>query len=166
MPASTPAEQITKYLTDAHSIEEQALVQMERAPGMAGDAELGRIFAEHLAETREHERAVRAELERRGAEPSTVKDIAGRLGGWGMVIFARVNPDTPGKLAVHAYSYEYMELAAYELLRRIAERAGDEETAAACVEILEQERAMARFIDDNWDRFAALSLREHGAAVA
>ena len=37
MSASSIDEQVTKYLTDAHSIEEQALVQMERAPAMAGD---------------------------------------------------------------------------------------------------------------------------------
>ena len=30
-------EQVTKYLTDAHSIEQQALEQMKRAPDIAGD---------------------------------------------------------------------------------------------------------------------------------
>ena len=43
-----------------------------------------------------------------------------------MVAFARLNPDTPGKLAAHAYAHEHMELAAYELLRRVAQRAEDE----------------------------------------
>src|SRR5919108_145319 len=118
-------EQLTKHLTDAHSIEVQALEQMRMAPRIAGDPGLSAIFREHMTETAEHERLVRSELERRGASPSAVKDIAGRVGGWGMVLFARVNPDTPGKLAMHAYSYEHMELAAYELLRRIADRAGE-----------------------------------------
>ena len=104
--------QITKYLTDAHSIEVQALEQMRLAPRIAGDEELAGIFREHLDETAEHERLVRGELEARGAEPSTAKDVAGRVGGWGMVLFAKLNPDTPGKLAMHAYSYEHMELAA------------------------------------------------------
>src|SRR5215211_4357601 len=125
MSASSLDAQITKYLTDAHSIEEQALVQMEQAPRMAGDPDLARIFKEHLAETREHEREVRRELQRRGAEPSTVKDVAGKLGGWGMLLFARLNPDTPGKLVVHGYSYEHMELAAYELERAMADRVAE-----------------------------------------
>jgi ferritin-like metal-binding protein YciE len=163
MSVSSIEEQITKYLTDAHSIEEQALAQMERAPAMAGDAELGRIFAEHREETREHERAVRAELERRGAEPSTVKDIAGRVGGWGMVLFARLNPDTPGKLAVHAYSYEHMELAAYELLRRMAERAGDEHVRELAQRIGSQERAMADRVAERWDRAVTAALRDKDA---
>src|SRR5918997_569323 len=119
-------EQLTKYLTDVHSIEEQALAQLRLAPRVAGDRELARAYAEHLRETEDQERLVREQLERRGAKPSAVKDVAGRVGGWGMILFARANPDTPGKLAMHAYSYEHMELAAYELLRRIAERAGDE----------------------------------------
>src|SRR5687768_8923021 len=119
-------EQLIKYLTDVHSVEEQALAQMRLAPRVAGDAQLRLIFREHLRETEEHERLVREQLERLGASPNTVKDVAGRVGGWGMILFARVNPDSPGKLAMHAHSYEHMELAAYELLRRIAEHAGDE----------------------------------------
>jgi ferritin-like metal-binding protein YciE len=163
MSASSLEDQITKYLTDAHSIEEQALVQMEQAPRMAGDPELAKIFKEHLAETREHEQAVRAELSRRGAEPSTVKDVAGKLGGWGMVLFARLNPDTPGKLAVHGYSYEHMELAAYELLKRMAQRAGDQHVVELCERLGGQERAMADRVAERWDRAVDASLRQKGA---
>jgi ferritin-like metal-binding protein YciE len=163
MSASSLEDQITKYLTDAHSIEEQALVQMEQAPRMAGDPDLARIFKEHLAETREHEQAVRGELTRRGAEPSTIKDVAGKLGGWGMVLFARLNPDTPGKLAAHGYSYEHMELAAYELLKRMAQRAGDGDVVALCERIGGQERAMADRVAERWDRAVDASLKEKSA---
>jgi ferritin-like metal-binding protein YciE len=163
MTADTIEEQITKYLTDVHSIEEQALAQLKLAPRVAADPELQRIFAEHQAETEQHERLVRAQLETRGAKPSTVKDVAGRVGGWGMILFARVNPDTPGKLAMHAYSYEHMELAAYELLRRIATRGHDEPVRAMAEEIGAQERAMADRIAAMWDRAVEASLREKGA---
>src|SRR4051794_23958068 len=163
MTANSLAEQLTKYLTDLHSIEEQALAQMQLAPRLAGDAELQRIFVEHHNETEEHERLVRAQLDRRDAKPSAIKDVAGRVGGWGMILFARVNPDTPGKLAMHAYSYEHMELAAYELLRRLAERAGDEPARAMAEQIGGQERAMADRIADMWDRAVEASLRDKGA---
>src|SRR5215216_4181281 len=156
-------EQITKYLTDVHSIEVQALAQMRVAPRLAGDPELGRIFREHLRETEEHERLVREELERRGQRPSRVKDAAGRAGGWGMVLFARVNPDTPGKLAMHAFSYEHMELAAYELLRRLADRAQEPAVAEMASTIGAQERAMADRLDQRWDAAVDASLREKGA---
>ena len=160
--ASLP-DQLTKYLTDVHAIEVQALAQMRLAPRLAGAAELQRIFVEHENETAEHERLVREQLERRGAKPSAVKDIAGRVGGWGMILFARVNPDSPGKLAMHAYSYEHMEEAAYELLRRIAERAGDEPVRALAEQIGGQERAMAERIAAHWDQAVSASLAEKGA---
>src|ERR687895_1299834 len=152
MPGNAADEQLTKYLTDVHSIEEQALAQLRLAPRVAGDRELKRAFAEHLRETEDQERLVREQLEQRGAKPSTVKDVAGRVGGWGMIVFARVNPDTPGKLAMHAFSYEHMELAAYELLRRIADRAGDEQVAAMARTIGGQEPAMADRIAAHWGR--------------
>src|SRR3954467_14515590 len=156
-------EQITKYLTDIHSIEEQALAQMRAAPKIAGSPALAAIYAEHCTETEGQERDVRAALEARGAQPGAVKDVAGRVGGWGMVLFARVNPDTPGKLAMHAFSYEHMELAAYELLRRIAERGGDAEIAAPASRIGGQERAMAGRVGDRWDLAVDASLREKDA---
>src|SRR3954454_5884161 len=156
-------EQIIKYLTDIHSIEEQALAQMRLAPRVAGSPALAAMYAEHCTETEAQERDVRAALEARGAQPSTVKDVAGRVGGWGMVLFARVNPDTPGKLAMHAFSYEHMELAAYELLRRVAERAGDTATLELARRVGEQERAMADRIAARWDEAVEASLAEKGA---
>ncbi len=153
-------EQLTKHLTDVHSIEEQALQQMLVAPRMAGDAELARAFREHLEETREQERRVRERLTSRGADPSRLKDLAGRAGGIGMVIFARTQPDTPGKLAAHAFAYEHMEMAAYDLLALVAERAGDGETAETARSIRDQEAAMAARLEDGFDRAVDASLRD------
>jgi ferritin-like metal-binding protein YciE len=153
-------EQLTKYLTDAHSIEEQALLQMRIAPRLAGDPELVQAFREHLAETEAHEQRVRARLAARGSDPSRVKDLVARAGGVGMVLFARSQPDTPGKLTAHAYSYEHMELAAYELLALVAERAGDSETVEMARSIGEQEAAMGERLSARFDRAVAASLRD------
>jgi ferritin-like metal-binding protein YciE len=75
--------QLVKHLTDVHSIEEQALTQMRRAPKIAGDAELAHVFERHLTETERQERVVRERLEAHDAAPSTIKDIAGKAGGLG-----------------------------------------------------------------------------------
>jgi ferritin-like metal-binding protein YciE len=117
-------DQLTKYLTDAHSIEEQALAQLRSAPDIAGDPELAAIYREHLGETEGHERRVRGLLEGRGAEPSLTKDTVMKLGGKGFLLFAKLQPDTPGKLHAHSLSYEALEQSSYELLRRTAERRG------------------------------------------
>src|SRR3954470_23793882 len=135
-------EQLNKYLADAHSIEEQALAQMRTAPDIAGDPSLAAIFREHLTETERHERLTRERLEARGGTPSRFKKLVMEVGGKGFVLFARSQPDTPGKLTAHAYSYEALEQASYELLGRLALRAGDEAAVEMAHDILKDEYAM------------------------
>jgi ferritin-like metal-binding protein YciE len=160
MSANTLDEQLTKYLTDAHSIEQQALAQMRVAPDLAGDPEIAAAFTRHLAETEGHESLIRQRLGARDARPAAVKDLVGTITGKGFAAFARSQPDTPGKLLAHAFSYEHMELAAYDLLCSLADRAGDTETAAAARHIREQERAMAERLAGLLDRAADAALRE------
>jgi ferritin-like metal-binding protein YciE len=62
-------QQLIKYLTDVHSIEIQGLAQLERAPSIAGDEQIAAAFREHLEETHEQERMVKACLEERGPTP-------------------------------------------------------------------------------------------------
>jgi len=155
-------EQLVAYLADAHSVEEQALVQMRAAPRVAGDERLAAAFEEHLRETEGHERAVRERLAAHGADPSRLKDAAGRAGGWGMVLFARSQPDTPGKLAAHAYSYEHLEEATYELLRRAAEHVGDAQTVTAAQEIGAEEKRMEERLAGLFDAAVDASLRDLG----
>lgn len=151
-------EQIVKYLADVHSIELQALAQLRAAPKIAADERLCEAFEQHLVETEDQERRVRERLEALGGEPSKLKDAAGAAGGWGMVAFAAAQPDTPGKLAMHAYSYEHMELAAYELLKRLAERAGDGETARMAADIAAEEGRMAERLEQSFDTAVEASL--------
>jgi ferritin-like metal-binding protein YciE len=160
MTPSSLDDQLDKYLTDVHSIELQALAQLKSAPDMAGDPALAEAFSEHLVETEQHERLVRERLEARGASPAKVKDLVGTITGKAFVLFARGNPDTPGKLVNHAFSYEHMELAAYELLAGVAERAGDGETVRVASEIRRQEQAMGDRLAQNFDRAAEAALRE------
>jgi ferritin-like metal-binding protein YciE len=157
-------EQVITYLADVHSIEVQALVQMERAPDIAGDPRLAEAFTEHLEETREHERLVRDVLTQRGADASRLKDLAGRIGGWAMIVFARMNPDTPGKLTAHAFSYEHMEVAAYALLERAADRAGDSAVVQLARRIGGQEKAMGRRLAASFDQAVDASLRDKAAS--
>src|SRR3954447_24370781 len=163
MPENSLEEQLHKYLTDIHSIEVQALAQMKRAPDLAGSPELAEMYKQHEGETEEHKRLIEERLEAHGESPNKPKDIAGSVTGWGFVLFAKLNPDTPGKLAAHAHSYEAMEEAAYEFLIRVADRAADEDTAQVGRRILGQEKAMKGRIFDHFDAAVEASLREKDA---
>jgi ferritin-like metal-binding protein YciE len=153
-------EQIVKYLGDIHAIEEQALVQMKIAPKIAGDPTLEAVFERHLGETEDQKRRVEERLEALGGSPSKIKDAAGAASGPAFALFAKFQPDTPGKLVSHAFSYEHMELAAYELLSRLAARAKDEQTVRLAKDIGAQENEMARRLSENWDVAVNASLRE------
>src|ERR671933_201509 len=153
-------DQLIKYLTDAHSIEEQAIAQMRAAPDLAGDPGLAEAFRAHLAESERHEQLVRERLDAHGASPSKLKDAIMAVGGKGFVLFAKSQPDTTGKLTAHALSYEHLEYASYELLMRVARRAGDEETARVAEQIRDEESAMAQRIEDRTDGAVEAALRE------
>jgi ferritin-like metal-binding protein YciE len=155
-------EQLTKYLTDAHSVEVQALAQLRRAPDLAGDPQLAQAYREHLAETEGHERRTRALLEARDASPSKVKDLVMKAGGKGFLLFAALNPDTPGKLHAHSTSYEGLELASYELLAEVAERAGEADVAEAARSIRDEERAMLERLESTYDVAVEASLAAVG----
>jgi ferritin-like metal-binding protein YciE len=122
----TLARQLVSYLTDAHAIERQALVAHPRdTPALAGDPGLARALEDHLVESEKHERLLREQLRALDAGPPAVGEAAPAATGGGVTMFAQAQPDTPGRLAAHAYAYEHLELAAHELLARVAERAGD-----------------------------------------
>lgn len=151
-------DQITKYLTDAHSIEQQSLQQMRTAPDIAGEAGLSQALRDHLQETEQHEGRIRDLLEARDASPSRLKDTVMRAGGAAFVLFARSQPDTPGKLAAHALSYEALEWASYDLLARTAKRAGEHEVAEVARSIRDEERRMMERIGGLFDRTVEASL--------
>lgn len=158
MSKTSLTSELIRYLADAHSIEEQALQQLRKAPDIAGDAELARLFREHLIETEEHERLMRERLATYDKDPSRFKDAIMRAGGVAFILFARIQPDTPGKLITHAYSYEHLEYAAYDILLRVAERAGDHETVQTASSIRDNEHEMARRLETAFDRATDASL--------
>jgi ferritin-like metal-binding protein YciE len=155
-------DQLTKYLTDAHSIEEQALAQLRTAPDIAGDEQLAQNYREHLRETEGHESEIRRLLDARDAGPSRLKDTVMRVGGKGFVLFARLQPDTPGKLHAHALSYEALELSSYELLRGVADAAEELEVVEAADRIAAEERQMMERLESTFDRAVDASLAAVG----
>jgi ferritin-like metal-binding protein YciE len=158
MASRTIEEQLVASLRDAHALEHMALAQLERAPSIAGEDALRLALRDHCVETRVHERLVRERLDAHGAKPSVLRDLAAEAGGAGFILFARAQPDTPGKLATHTFSYEHLELAAYELLARLAEIAGDHETAVVAHRIRGEEAAMAARLEASFERTATASL--------
>jgi ferritin-like metal-binding protein YciE len=145
-------EQLRKYLEDAHAIEAQAIQLLSKGPQLAGAGELAAAYEEHLGQSKEHQQLVDTRLQARGARPSRIKDAALRLGALNWGAFFAAQPDTPVKLAAFSYAFEHLEIASYELLRRMAGHAGDPQTEAAADTILGDERAAADKIHATFDQ--------------
>jgi ferritin-like metal-binding protein YciE len=157
--------QLIKHIDEAHALEQTVVRMLDGLISSSDDPEVIDRLEHHKLETQQHESTMRRRLEAHGAQPSMVRQAAGMLEAMFKMPLDLVRGEKSGRTARDAYTTEHLEIASYELLRRVAERAGDEETAAACLEILEQERAMATYFEENWDRFAELSLREQGLPV-
>jgi ferritin-like metal-binding protein YciE len=157
-------ESLNSYLADAHAIEKQAISLLEGGPKIVGEGTVATLFEEHLEETRTQQQRVADRLEARGSSPSKIKDVGMRLGGFNIGGFFGAQPDTPAKLTGFAYAFEHLEVAAYEQLSRVAERAGDDETAAMAREIAAEERAMAGRLAGQWDAAVDAALADQEVA--
>lgn len=150
-------EQLVHFLKDMYSVEQQALVQMVSAPDLAGDPGLASAFRLHKDETEQQAALVLGRLEAHGESPSAIQGAIMKLGGKGFLLFARLQPETPGRLAAHAYSYEAMEWAGYEMLGRFAEAAGDSKTVEVAHAVQDQERTMMQRLERGFDAAEAAS---------
>jgi ferritin-like metal-binding protein YciE len=140
------------YLRDAHALEGQAEELLEASAERVDDEELEAAFREHLEETQRHRERIATLLEERGARPSLVKDAILKAGGFNLSGFFGAQPDSTTKLAGFAFAFEHLEIAGYELLQRVAARAGDEGAVTAVEEILAEERRAAERVAESWDR--------------
>jgi ferritin-like metal-binding protein YciE len=163
-PASDLVGELVAYLQDAHAIESQARQFLKTGSAIAGAEPLATAMRSHLSETEVHLRLVEERLVAHGAHASRVQDGALRIGGLSLAAFFAAQPDTPVKVAGFAYAFEHLELASYELLRRVADRAGDAETAAMAQRIVDEERDAAQAIARTWDAAMDAGLAKEGAA--
>lgn len=159
-------DQLIAYLKDAHGLEQMSLLMTKAAAKTTSDPEMRQMFERHHQETEDHERQIRRRLEAHGQGTSTLKDIAGRVAAIGKGVAATLPSDTPARLARDGYVHEHTEIAAYELLARVADRAGDTETADVARRILSNERETAERIASSWDHAAELALQPTVGAAA
>jgi ferritin-like metal-binding protein YciE len=161
--ASTIQGQVARYLRDAYAMEHQSLTTLEAAEKITGDVDLEQTIRGHVTETKQHITHVGTRLEQLGETPSKLKNLAGKVGAVALGAGIVVQRDRPGKLLAVAYAYEHFEIAAYELLRRVAEKAGDTATVEVADRILAQERSAAEKLSWSFDAAVEASLEKTGA---
>jgi ferritin-like metal-binding protein YciE len=158
-------DQLTKHIDEAIAMEEDVVRMLESMIETTDDVDIKRELREHKVETERQSQRLRERLEAHGAEPSLVREAGGVMGALMKSIVDAARSEKAGRNARDGYATEHMEIASYQLLERIARRAGDEETAEVARQNRGEEEAMAARLDRHWDRFAELSLRDAGVTA-
>ena len=144
-------QELFKLLQDAHGMEQQSLQTLQAAVLVAGDPQLESLYQGHIMETQRHLELLEERLETHEGSRSLIKDLAGRLTAAQLGAGAVADSDTPAKLVAVAYGFEHFEIAMYELLKRVAQRAGDQDAVEMADKILVNERQAAEKLAASYD---------------
>jgi ferritin-like metal-binding protein YciE len=147
---------------DAHAMEQSISKMLCSMISTTDDPEIRSMLEHHKQETEEHERRLRERLDALGAGTSTRKQAQTIATALMKGVGDMARTDKPAKNARDGFVTEHMEKAAYHLLERLANKAGDERTAEVARQNRADEEAMARKIHSNWDRFLDLTLATPG----
>src|SRR3712207_3575754 len=154
-------QKLIDYIEDAHALEQNVSRMLDSMISTTDDPEITEMLRHHKDETERQEQRLRGRLDALGAGTSTRKEAQTIAAALMKGAADQVRGDQAGKNARDGYVTEHMEIAAYQLLERLADRAGDQETAEVARQNRAEEEAMARKIDSNWDRFLDLTLAEN-----
>src|SRR5215203_4438413 len=134
-------QKLADYVEDAHAMEQNDLKMLDSMISTTDDPQTKEMIENHRKETEEHERRLRERLDAIGRGTSVRKQ------------------------ARDGYMAEHLEIAAYQLLERLAQKAGDQETAEVARQNRADEEEMARRIDASWDRTLELTLEENSIST-
>jgi ferritin-like metal-binding protein YciE len=158
-------DQLTKHIDEAIAMEQNVLRMLDSMIQTTDDDQIKGELREHKLETERHSERLRERLEARGSQPSLVREAGGVLGALMKSVVDVARSEKAARNSRDGYATEHLEIASYQLLERIAMRAGDEETAQVARQNREEEEAMAKRLEAHWDRFAELSLTDAGVPV-
>ena len=159
-------QKLVDYIEDTQALEQNVSRMLDSMISTTEDPEIEEMLRHHKEETERQEQRLRERLDALGAGTSARKEAQTIAAALMKGAADQVRGDQAGKNARDAYTTEHMEeIAAYQLLERLAERAGDTETAEVARQNRAEEEEMARKIDANWDKFLGLTLAENDIRV-
>jgi ferritin-like metal-binding protein YciE len=161
-PAAQLKEKLVDYVQDAHAMERNSLMMLKSMLSHTDDPGMRHLLEHHVEETEQHAARLRSRLEVMGEGTSKTREGGALLGSMFKGVLDQVRSDKPSKDARDGYLTEQLEIASYELLHRLADRAGDRETAEIARLNLEDERSMAQKISGSWDKVIDLTLEQEG----
>jgi ferritin-like metal-binding protein YciE len=163
--ATTVTDQLVKHIDEAYAMEQGVLRMLDGMIRTTDDPQIKETLQHHRRETEQQASRLKDRLEAYGETPSLVREAGGMIGALMKGVFDATRSEKAGRNARDGYATEHMEIASYELLERVATRAGDTETAAVARQNRQEEEAMARKIEETWDRVVGLTFAEQGVSA-
>lgn len=155
-------QELHDYLADTHALEKSVELHLGALASTTKDRETRAALQDHQALTREQIARLEARLDAHNLGRPRLKDTSRQFTVLVKALNALLRDDKPAQNARDVFVTEHLEIAAYELLERLALRAGDAETARVARQNAAEEAAMASFVAANWDRVIDEVLEEEG----
>ena len=138
------------WLNDAYAMEQGIVEALEAQVKAAEDHPAVQSgIQRHLEATKGHAETVGKILEDLGESPSKVKSGMAEVGAKVQGMAMGAAEDKLVKAALNDYSTEHMEIASYRALIEAARQLGHPEIVEACESILQDELAMAAWLEEN-----------------
>jgi ferritin-like metal-binding protein YciE len=140
-------KKLVSWLRDAYAIEQQAETALRKYADASRDyPSLNAKLVEHAAETHKHKEWIESCLKALGQSHSGFESVVGRILGAGQTAASALLGDALLTNAAATYALEHLEVATYTASVAAAEKAGKEDVARICREILKEDSAMASWL--------------------
>ena len=159
-------EKLYDYIEDTHALEQAAFDSAGSMIDSLHGSELQALLERQRQVSRLHAERLANRLDTLGRDASMRKRIEGLAVTLMKSVSDVVRTDAPGKVGRDAYLLAHAQIAAYELLWRLAEYAGDTETADIARTNLTEDRELAEELAEHWDAFLRLTVAEWGSTAA
>jgi ferritin-like metal-binding protein YciE len=137
-------------LRNQHAVENQAIELLERQAGRMDEfPEMKARIQRHLEESRIQAQRLDQLLEQHGTSASSIKDTMMSFMGNMAALAHTPAPDEVIKNTLANFAFEHFEIAAYKSLIALAEQIGDANGVRLLKTSLQEEEAMAGWIDQN-----------------
>ncbi|GCE09967.1 YciE/YciF ferroxidase family protein [Dictyobacter aurantiacus] len=146
----TAKDMLISWLNDAYGMENSLVKILEHQIKDAKDyPEIQTRLQTHLEETRRHADLVKGCVESLGGKTSAVKAGMASLFGQVQAHSTGAAKDELVKNALADYAAENFEVASYTSLISAAQALGEQQVATVCQQILQEDAAMADWLQQN-----------------
>jgi len=143
-------EILLDWLRDAYAMEQMSIEILEKqARRLEHYPQMQQRVQQHVDESRSQAEQLKGLVKQMGDDISSVKSGLGSMMGNFGAIFNAGTPDEVIKNSIGDFAVENFEIASYRALIGAAKELGEMNVQRVCEQILQQEEAMASFLQQN-----------------